>query len=201
MALPGFTAADDLAALDSAAARMSDARISPPGPDPWTCTRLTPCSLARRRALGEILTDCDVDGAVDGAEAVPWFGAPAAELTAAVVFLPDATVTSSVGAVSPGRTIQAMVWPTGTSVPACTLMPERTPSPGDSISITALSVSISSNGSPLATDSPSFLSHEMSLPVSWAISSAGITTLIAIVRYREILVETRLASSPTADTR
>src|ERR1700674_4727661 len=75
-----------------------------------------------------------------------------------------------------------MVRPTGTSAPAWILTPPRTPSPGDSISITALSVSISSRGSPLATDSPSFFSHEMSLPVSWAISSAGITTLIPIVR-------------------
>src|ERR1700691_5912044 len=60
-------------------------------------------------------------------------------------------------------------------------MPARIPSPGDSISITALSVSISISGSPLAIESPSFFSHEISLPVSWAISSAGITTLMAMV--------------------
>src|SRR5580700_4218620 len=107
-----------------------------------------------------------------------------------VIFLPDAAATSSAGGVSPGRTIQAMVWPTGTSAPAWTLMPASTPSPGDSISMTALSVSISRSGSPFATDSPSFFSHEMSLPVSWAISSAGITTLIAIILFERRLVST-----------
>src|SRR4029077_4241143 len=54
------------------------------------------------------------------------------------------------------------------------------PSPGDSISITALSVSISRSGSPFATLSPSFLNQEISFPVSWAISRAGMTTLMGI---------------------
>src|SRR5579862_5455662 len=73
-----------------------------------------------------------------------------------------------------------MVWPTGISAPSCALIPPRTPSPGDSISITALSVSISSRGSPFEMLCPSFLSQAMSLPVSCAISRAGITTLIGI---------------------
>src|SRR5580693_4276210 len=107
-----------------------------------------------------------------------------------VVFLPDVVATSSVGGTSPGRTIQAIVRPTGTSAPGWTFTPARTPSPGDSISITALSVSISRSASPLATESPSFFSHEMSLPVSWAISSAGITTLIAIILFKRRLVST-----------
>src|SRR5271165_6459048 len=162
---------------------MSEARISPPAPVPQTSARLTPRSPARRRALGEILGD----GVVSCAGLADRFAgvviAEAGEGTT-VVFLPDSTATSSAGGVSPGRTIQAIVWPTGTSIPACTLIPARTPSPGDSISITALSVSISSSGSPLATASPSFFSHEISLPVSCAISSAGITTLIAIIVRR-----------------
>ena len=37
------------------------------------------------------------------------------------------------------------------------------------------------NGSPLVMASPSFFSHEMIFPVSCAISSAGITTLVAII--------------------
>ena len=41
-------------AFDSSAARMSEARISPPGPDPRTWPRSTLRSAARRRALGEI---------------------------------------------------------------------------------------------------------------------------------------------------
>src|SRR5258707_3986119 len=97
-----------------------------------------------------------------------------------VVFLPDSPRASSAGGVSPARRIQAMVRPTGTSAPGCALTPARKPSAGDSISMTALSVSISRSGSPLATVSPSFFSQEISLPVSWAISSAGMTTLIAI---------------------
>src|SRR5207302_982091 len=89
---------------------------------------------------------------------------------------------TSVGRASPGRTIHAMVWPTGTSAPSRTLTPARMPSPGASISITALSVSTSSRVSPLATLSPSFFRQAISLPVSCAISRAGITTLIGINR-------------------
>src|ERR1700722_15335801 len=37
-----------------AAAKTSEARISPPGPDPCKGVMSTPCSLARRRAFGEI---------------------------------------------------------------------------------------------------------------------------------------------------
>src|SRR6266853_1557725 len=100
--------------FDSAAARISAARISPPGPDPRRSARLTPRSLARRRALGEILAAC---AEVDCDELVGWF-AEADVRVAVVDFLPDAAASSSVGGTSPGRTIHAMVCPTGTSVPA-----------------------------------------------------------------------------------
>ena len=60
------------------------------------------------------------------------------------------------------------------------LTPVRMPSPGDSISTTALSVSTSRSGSPLATRSPSRFRQASSLPVSCAISRAGMTTLMAI---------------------
>src|ERR1700688_3795402 len=89
----------------------------------------------------------------------------------------------SAGGFSPGATIQAMVWPTGMSAPTVPVIPASTPSAGASTSITALSVSISRRGSPLVTRSPSFLRQAMSLPVSCAISRAGITTLKAIVFY------------------
>src|SRR5216117_1267444 len=59
-------------------------------------------------------------------------------------------------------------------------MPARMPSAVASISTTALSVSTSSSGSPFVIVSPSFLIQEMILPVSCVISSAGITTLVAI---------------------
>src|SRR5262249_44315860 len=64
--------------------------------------------------------------------------------------------------------------------PSRALTPLRTPSPGDSISTTALSVSISRSVSPFATRSPSFRRHDTTLPVSCAISSAGMTMLIGI---------------------
>src|SRR6201987_4344311 len=73
-----------------------------------------------------------------------------------------------------------MVCPTGISAPIAALMPARMPSAGASTSTTALSVSISRSGSPLVTLSPSFLRQARSLPVSCAISRAGITTLMAI---------------------
>src|SRR5438045_7353347 len=59
-------------------------------------------------------------------------------------------------------------------------MPARMPFAVASISTTALSVSTSSSGSPLVMASPSFFNQAMILPVSCAISSAGITTLVAI---------------------
>ena len=56
----------------------------------------------------------------------------------------------------------------------------RTPSAGDSISTFALSVSISRIGSPFLTASPGDLSQRTTLPVSCAISSAGMMTLVGI---------------------
>src|SRR5437016_12570899 len=73
-----------------------------------------------------------------------------------------------------------MVWPTGTTSPAWDLTPARTPSAVASTSTTALSVSTSRRMSPLLTESPSFFTHETIFPVSCAISSAGMTTLVAI---------------------
>ena len=52
-----------------------------------------------------------------------------------------------------------------------------------SISTTALSVSTSRSMSPFLTGSPSCFSQDTSLPVSWAISSAGITTLSRHQRF------------------
>src|SRR5437660_3718738 len=135
-----------------------------------------PCSRARRRALGEMS-----GFAPEGGSEVVGTGAAAraAEVIVRPLISEDDT---SVGGASPGRTIHAMVWPTGTSAPSRTLTPARMPSPGASISITALSVSTSSRVSPLATLSPSFFRQAISLPVSCAISRAGITTLIGINR-------------------
>jgi len=94
---------------------------------------------------------------------------------------PDADSCVSAGGFSPGRTIHAIVWPTGMTSPSCAFTPVRIPSAGDSISTTALSVSISRSGSPLATPSPSFFRQARTLPFSCAISRAGITMLWAMM--------------------
>src|SRR3984957_437361 len=158
----------------------SDARISPPGPEPCRVARSTPSSFARRRAFGEILAfwageDPDV-AAATGAACVSVFPCEPARAVGAAV-----ADSFSVGGFSPGATIQAIVWPTGMSAPTIPVIPARIPSAGASTSITALSVSISRSGSPLVTRSPSCFRQAMSLPVSCAISRAGITTLKAIV--------------------
>src|SRR5213592_2018432 len=93
---------------------------------------------------------------------------------------PAAAVADSAGGCSQAATIHAIVTPTGTTSPSCDLTPASTPSADASTSTTALSVSTSSSGSPLLMTSPSFFNHETIFPVSCAISSAGITTLVAI---------------------
>src|SRR5579864_632788 len=144
----------------STAASTSSVVMAPSGPVPLTLFRSTLYSRARRRALGEILAPAEVDGSATGA------GAAAARCAGWTARAAEATGAASAGGFSPGATSQAMVWPTGTTSPSCTLMPARMPSPGASTSMTALSVSTSRSGSPLATCWPSFLSQEMSLPVS-----------------------------------
>src|SRR5579863_642446 len=167
-----FLAAGEI--VDSAAAKTSLARISPHEPDPFKTAILTPRSCARRRALGEILALGMAGGSAEA-------GATGASRAGAdVVWLGAADDDTSRGGLSPGRTIHAMVLPTGTTAPACTLTPASTPSASASISITALSVSISRRISPFATLSPSFFRQATSLPVSCAISRAGITTLKGI---------------------
>lgn len=170
-----------LACVFCKAAVTSDARISPPGPDPRKLERCTPCSAARRRAFGDILVCREGTAAVGAEEAVD------ADSLATLFRAPWVGSTSD-GTSSPEFKIQAMVLPTGTSLPGCALIPARMPSPGDSTSRTALSVSTSSSGSPLLTASPSFFSHETNFPVSCAISSAGITTLIGIQLTRSLEV-------------
>src|SRR5579871_5761216 len=165
---------------------MSDARISPSVPEPLRVEISTPSSFARRRAFGEILA---VEAGLDAPTPEPAadfgtsFGTSLflGELTRAVGAGPEAP---SVGGCSPGAAIQAMVCPTGISAPSEAFTPARTPSAGASTSTTALSVSISSRGSPLVTRSPSFFRQAMSLPVSCAISSAGMTTLKGMVVFR-----------------
>jgi len=77
-----------------------------------------------------------------------------------------------------GSAITAMRLPTGAVSPSFTRILRSTPEPNASISTSALSVSTSARMSPPLTRSPSFLIHLMSLPVSIASDSFGITTLV-----------------------
>ena len=145
-------------------------------PEPLTLPMSTPCSRASRRAFGEMrapATEAGATGAGGGATAA----AGAVSILRPLVPDPGPALA---GTASPFLSSQPMVWPTGTTSPTLAVTPPRTPSPPASISTTALSVSTSRRISPFLTASPSFFFHETSLPVSCAISSAGITTLTAI---------------------
>src|SRR4029077_5418662 len=113
-----------------------------------------PRSFDSRLAFGETLAPdpscCSDQPAGSAARDLTWGATAAGEYNEGL----------SDGIASPGRTIHAIVWPTGTTAPSCTLIPTRTPSAGDSISMTALSVSTSRSNSPLATLSPSFFRQE-----------------------------------------
>ena len=68
------------------------------------------------------------------------------------------------GGFSPGPTSHAIVSPTGITAPTSAVIPARIPSPGASTSTTALSVSISSSGSPFADAFTFFFSPGQQLP-------------------------------------
>ena len=84
---------------------------------------------------------------------------------------------------SAGSAMTAIISPTGTCPPGRTRIFRSTPEPKASISTLALSVSISAMTSPPLTGSPSFFNHWMTLPVSIASDSLGMTTLV-IMRSR-----------------
>ena len=166
-------------ALESANFCTSSAVIAPSGPVPGTIAKSTPNSFARRRAFGEICGGALAT--VVFAAAAAWTAARVCCGTPPIERAAGRAAATFTGGCSPGATSHAMVSPTGITAPTSAVIPASIPSPGASTSTTALSVSISSNGSPLRTLSPSFFRHASSLPVSCAISSAGITTLIAII--------------------
>src|SRR5581483_5723087 len=81
---------------------------------------------------------------------------------------------------SPGARMTAIAWPTAMSSPSEAVTAASVPLAGASISTVALSVSTSMSGSPCVTVEPSLFSQRMSLPVSWAMPRAGMTTSVAI---------------------
>src|SRR3989442_980330 len=128
-----------------------------PPVDVFSRARSTPCCSASLRASGDAFT-APAETAPAGAAAAGEPPAPA----------------------SPAAKISAIVWPTGTTSPARAVTSRRTPDAGASISTVTLSVSISRIGWPLCTVSPGDLSHLRTLPVSCAISSAGMMTFVGI---------------------
>ena len=83
---------------------------------------------------------------------------------------------------SDGSAMTPMRFPTGTCPPSPTTIFRSTPEPKASISTLALSVSTSAMTSPPFTESPSFLIHLMTLPVSMASDSFGMMTLVIMRR-------------------
>ena len=136
----------------------------------------TLCSRARRRAFGEILAPATDAGAAGSGAAAAAAAAGAESILRPLI----CGAPSLAGTDSPAFSSHAMICPTGTTSSTLAVTPASTPSLPASISTTALSVSTSSRISPFLTCSPSFFFHDTSLPVSCAISSAGITTLVAI---------------------
>src|SRR5262245_17911884 len=161
----------------------------------------TPRSLASRRAFGE-MRGPPSGGAAVGAELAVGFGA-AVDGCSLTLRAAGAAVASSAGGFSPGATIHAMVAPTGTTSPSRDFTPARTPSAVASTSTTALSVSTSRRSSPFRIASPSFFNQETIFPVSCAISSAGITTLVAILvsaARENLFLFSREVAAPAAST-
>ena len=68
---------------------------------------------------------------------------------------------------------------TGTVVPCWTTIRRRMPAAGDGTSTVPLSISTVSNGSSLATASPSALSHSATVPSSMVRPRTGIVTGVA----------------------
>src|SRR2546427_2578860 len=144
------------------AVATSAARTAPPGPEPRSALTSRPRSAASRRGFGDAAAR------------------RAAGTAAAVECSCSATLRARGDAASPGATISAIAWPTGTTSPARAVTSLRIPDAGASISTVTLSVSISTIDSPFLTKSPGALSQCRTLPVSCASSSAGMMTLVGI---------------------
>ena len=84
---------------------------------------------------------------------------------------------------SSGFAITPIRLPTGALPPAGTRILRRTPAPRASISMLALSVSISASTSPTFTGSPSFLLHLTMVPSSMVGESLARTTFVTVILF------------------
>ena len=155
--------------------------IRPARPVPGIMLISRSCSLTSRRTAGDSLLFVERAGsrpevAVGAAET------GAAEIGAAEEAALEAEESAADSCASPSTSpstlITATIAPTSTVSPACTLMLLTTPSAGASISVAALSVSTSSNNSPFATVSPTFLYQVVTVPSRTVSPSCGISTSI-----------------------
>ena len=159
-------------------ANTSACVMRPPGPVPASRVRSTPRSAAIFRASGEAFSrEPSAPGVGTAAAGGPWRCAgsslpfPAGAAAFAAGWAGRACAAPSF---SPGSSSNAISCPTATFCPSCTKILERTPSSNDSISMVALSVSISAMMSPTFTLSPIFLSHRTRVPSVIVSASLGI---------------------------
>src|SRR6266581_6397627 len=208
--VPTPGAASARAAALGVAAKTSATRMAPPGPEPRSAWMSTPRSVASRRAFGDAAASRAAvpSTAADSFWRATWANTsafsilPPAGLTwarstpcswailrargealtagAGTTLTPAGGCPGATDAASSEAKISAIVCPTGTTSPARAVTSPRTPETGASISVVALSVSISTSGSPFRTLSPGDLSQCRTLPVSCASSSAGMMTFVGI---------------------
>src|SRR5215218_5675159 len=170
--------------------------MRPCGPEPSIRERSRSFSRAKRRTIGEARTwpsvwapspegsppACGCSSAVPSSSSVSvtvWAWAspsPPSSASSSASPPPSAAPPSRSGTSSPSPWIKAIASPTGTSSPSPAINWARVPESSASISMEALSVSISAIGSPSETSSPSLTSHLTRVPSSIAPAVLGIST-------------------------
>ena len=155
----------------------SDLTIRPPGPVPVTLVRSTPRSVAILRASGDDLMRFP-SKAVPAGE-----GVAVEETTNGFVFTGVASVVfgviAGVSSLPPPRIARTL--PMLAFSPSWIRILVRIPSSKASISIVALSVSISARMSPISTESPTCLCHLIRVPSVIVSESLGISMVTDMV--------------------
>ena len=167
--------------LPSRNASTSFLTMRPWSPDPVTCSRLTPVSLAMLFARGDALTrlSSELAAAAGASAAGAATGVLGWPLAAAGAAAPPLAAASTACQSSPACPMTAMTPSIGTG-PSLTAICRITPSTKASNSIVALSVSTSARVWPGSTWSPSFFNQPMILPSSIVSLIRGIRMTSAI---------------------
>jgi hypothetical protein len=138
-------------------------------------TQFKLADLKTKATVARVFTDRCISLFMDG-------GAPRVQFRGTI-----STVNGPSCVVAPGGNSVMGIRPRRPSSLSLALTPDRMPSAGDSISMAALSVSITKSGSPLLTCSPSFLSHSTKVPVSMTMSTFGMMTSVAMTTFLPIV--------------